>query len=236
VLNFYLSKSHFLGYSIKNKLIYTGGSMKKLLMTILGVGFVAAATDVSAHMVERSDNGAYPSHVIMHSREPVRIAQRALLGSRNGIKAVLAAAEHEGFGHTSGGYTEALLDQLMEGSFVGLHDNADGLSRDTLDVDTDTGAITFMFDPREVRDGAKIGKFTVTYTPVFSGGATGEVDTTGESIIGWTCTTTVSTETHLGRGYVKHATGEIDPITDGLGWPFDGCTVQSHTVPAVDNG
>ncbi len=210
--------------------------MKKTLMTILGVGFVSITSSSSAHMVERTDNGALPSHVMMDTRETVRIAQRALIGARLGIKAVLAAAEVEGFGNGTGGYTEALLDQLAEGSFVGLHNDGDDLTRDTLHVDTTTGAITFMFDPREIRDGAKIGKFTVTYTPVFSGASSADADSNGNHIIGWTCTTTVSTDTHFGPGFLKHATGQNDPVMDGMGWPYEGCTVESHTLPAEDNG
>jgi len=200
--------------------------MKKTLMTILGVGFVSITSSSSAHMVERTDNGALPSHVMMDTRETVRIAQRALIGARLGIKAVLAAAEVEGFGADTGGYTEALLDQLLEGSFVGLHDGPDGSTRNTLHVDT-AGAITFMFDPREIRDGAKIGRFKVVYTPVFSEASSADVaaDSNGNHIIGWTCTTDVSTATKFGPGFLKHETGQNDPVTDGMGWPYEGCTV-----------
>lgn len=196
--------------------------MKKTLMTILGVGFVSITSSSSAHMVERTDNGALPSHVMMDTRETVRIAQRALIGARLGIKAVLAAAEVEGFGADTGGYTEALLDQLLEGSFVGLHD---GPIRNTLNVNIETGAITFMFDPREIRDGAKIGRFKVVYTPVFSDASSADADSSGNHIIGWTCTTDVSTATKFGPGFLKHATGQNDPVTDGMGWPYEGCTV-----------
>lgn len=216
--------------------------MKKFLMTVLGIGFVASATDtigaLAAPMVERSDNGAYPSSVALDSRGDVRILQEALVKSRKGVGAVLALAESEGFGNSTGGYTEALLDQLNEGSFAGLANNTDGLSRNTLAVDTTTGAITFMFDPREIRDGVKLGIFTVTYTPVFAGVATEEADTTGQQIVGWTCTTTVSTETHLGRNYIANANGTVDAVMDGLGWPYSGCAVAGgaeELAPDVGN-
>jgi hypothetical protein len=104
------------------------------------------------------------------------------------------------------------LKTVQANKFTGL-DNANPVK-----IVSDQG-IQFLLNPAEIDSGLGIGKFTITYYPSLN----------GQYVEGWTCKTTASTETRLGRGTITHSEGTIEPMFSGLGYPFEMCTIVNTT-------
>jgi hypothetical protein len=171
--------------------------MKKHLF-ILGSILTFGAFSAKAYTMATAQYGNIPSSVITDKRPVVRALQEAMRSSAGGVQAALSYAEANDSDYTA-------LD-VNEGSFAGLDD-------DTA-VSVSNGDIIFTFDLSEVIPNSTI-TWTLTYTPRFDGS---EID-------GWDCVSTATAQ-GLGSNFIAPSSGEVDPITKGLGWPYAGCTVN----------
>jgi hypothetical protein len=98
------------------------------------------------------------------------------------------------------GYTTGDFS-TVEGSFAGLS----GIS-----VSNDI--ITFTFNPTEINANLNMGTLGLEYTPIVDGVVTG-----------WTCLVTQTPS--FGSTFVAPSAGS-HPVTSGLGWPYEECTVS----------
>jgi hypothetical protein len=212
--------------------------MKKLLMVSIGMASLCSFTTQGSvkYTMPKTYQSSGASMIQFDQRRVNAMVQRTVVSARDGIIAVLAAAENEGLNGGTG-YNQvagvANLRKVAEDKFIGL---ADGTGHGSVKINTD-GVIQFLMDPSEIDTGVGIGKFTITYTPVLEGsGADGSVytGTTDQYIDGWTCKTTASTETRLGRGHVTHSADTVEPMFMGLGYPFELCTIVD-TTPVVSD-
>ena len=210
--------------------------MKKLLLMSLGVvSFVAIDAKANGSdnkfMMSKTYQKSDASMIQFDQRRVNATVQRTATYARDGIIAVLAAAENEGLGGGSG-YNQtdgvANLRKVAKDSFIGFADS------NGLKINED-GAIQFVMDPSEIDSGIGIGKYTITYYPVVVGEAAENSMSPSEQYIdGWTCKTTASTETRLGRGHVTHSEDSVEPMFMGLGYPFELCTIVKET-PDITN-
>jgi hypothetical protein len=233
--------------------------MKKLLMISLGVfglcsiesqavppsptPSIYTAVNASPFKMAKTYQKSDSSMIQFDQRRVNSLVQRTASYARDGIIAVLAAAENEGFGtdlDESTGYNQVggveNLRKVIETSFIGLANTGVDTGSTVIDA---SGAIQFVLDPSEIDPGIGIGRFSVTYYPVLEGsGADGSVytGTTDQYIDGWTCVTTASTETRLGRGHVAHSQDTVEPLFMGLGYPFELCTVVNQTPVLTEVG
>lgn len=173
--------------------------MKKYLLAVLLI-ITMGSFKVDAYVMATAQYGNIPSHIIMDNRPVIRALQEAMRNSAGGVQAALEYAETQGIGNYEG-----IIPNLNEGSFSGLDDETE--------VSASSNAISFSFALSEVIPNASI-TWTLTYTPQFS----------ESQIDGWICTSNATAQ-GLGSNFVAPATNEIDPVTQGLGWPYAGCTV-----------
>ncbi|MBM3611205.1 MAG: hypothetical protein FJX18_06795 [Alphaproteobacteria bacterium] len=170
--------------------------MKKVLLSAVTV--LGLSFEANAYDMPTTVYGTIPSHVIMDTRPLVNAMQTAARNMAPGIQAALAQAEALGYIN----YSEKTI--LLEGSFAGT---------DEVVVKGDK-SLTFRVKSSEILSGTDV---------------TGEIKYTATSgpegfVSGWTCTSTVGYQ-NLGANYIKGNVTALDPVLDGLGWPFSGCTV-----------
>ena len=200
--------------------------MKKILMTtLMGIGllgvqeaFAISEPDGDNRNMPVTTDAPAASHANLHTLPTVRVVQEALLSVSRTIKDVLARAEHLGFNTlgTAPLYMAADLN-IVNASISGI--TADATIPAT---GASNGAITFTLKPSEVnRQATFADDNTLIYTPVLS--------STGGAIIGWTCTSTLGNEVYSQSWDNHPANKTLDPVTAGLGYPFNGCT---YSTPA----
>jgi hypothetical protein len=176
---------------------------KYLLATVLGIfGFSQPS---EANSVALTTDGSIPSHVILDTRPIIFKVQSILRGVAPAVRAILSRAESLGATYITASFTD-----LAEGSFPGLQ-VADG-SNPNPAVDATGGTITISFSPA-LAGASSIPDFTFTYTP--------NKDSQG-NVVNWKCVSGLNGKS-LGTTYIKAGNSVLDPITVGLGWPYDGC-------------
>lgn len=191
--------------------------MKKyLLATVLGV--FSFSQKSSAYPIALTTDGNIPSHVILDTRPIIFRVQSLLRGVAPAIKGILNRGES-----LSGTYTSDAFSDLNEGSFPGLAKVDDTLGA-PLSIDNlaanpsvSSNVITVYFNPKHVNSDS-IPPFKFTFTP--------HKDTQG-NVINWTCKSYLN-DIDLGITYIRPndstpSAKVLDPITLGLGWPYDGC-------------
>jgi hypothetical protein len=192
--------------------------MKKMLMTGLGFAFVTTlSSPATADLAMKRTSQANRANMVQFDPRKVNaLVQKTADYARDGILVVLSAAENLADAGGPSAYTtnsgSALLKTVQANKFTGL-DNANPVK-----IVSDQG-IQFLLNPAEIDSGLGIGKFTITYYPSLN----------GQYVEGWTCKTTASTETRLGRGTITHSEGTIEPMFSGLGYPFEMCTIVNTT-------
>lgn len=185
---------------------------------MLGFSFVitvnsAKAVDSSAPAMKRTSQANRASMVQFDPQKVIALVQKTADYARDGIIAVLSAAENLADAGGTAGYMansgSTLLKTVQAAKFTGLDDTT------PVTVLTNNNGIQFLLNPAEIDPGLGIGKFTITYYPSLS----------GNYVEGWTCKTTASTETRLGRGHITHSEGTVEPMFTALGYPFELCTI-----------
>jgi hypothetical protein len=129
------------------------------------------------------------------------MVQEGLRNSAPGIVGALAAAEGVGYN-----FGDNNLEDLVEGSFAGV---------DLMTVAN--SSIKFRIDLSELNSNITGDAVTVQVKYVPVGDAYNQ-------ITGWTCTTDASRSTKLGANFVPMTGSGLDPLLQGLGYPFAGCT------------
>ena len=191
--------------------------MKKFLFaTVLGI--CGLSQNSEAFPVALTTDGNIPSHVILDTRPIIFRVQSLLRGVAPAIKGILSRGES-----LNAKYDTTDFTALSEGSFPGLAVVGDNLSK-TFDItslannpDVINTVITIYFNPKNV-NADSIPPFKFTYTP--------HTDAQG-NVTNWTCKSHLR-DIDLGITYIKPnaSTADavvLDPITMGLGWPYDGC-------------
>jgi hypothetical protein len=181
----------------------------KKFMVLTFVSLSACADD--GEMVTTT-YGTIPSHVIKDSRRTVNMVQSALRESTPAVVMALKAAEDAGFTGGSPNYNDASFSSIEEGSFIGFGAPSNGAAFISVYNPDGGKSIIVPFSASEL-GAAGIGEWLLLYTPV----------TQGDDITGWTCKSTAATDTHLGKIFIKPQDGAIDPILQGLGWPYVAC-------------
>jgi hypothetical protein len=180
--------------------------MKKVLLSAVAVSTVLGFSNAKATTITTTTYGTIPNSVQLDTRTLPRMVQEGLRNSAPAIQGALAAAEAAG-----SSFTDAMLGDITEGSFVGI---------DTMAIDDDNHTLTFTVDLNELNSNITADAITVKlkYAPV--------ADAYGQ-ITGWTCTSNAS-KSDLGTNFIAMtdgADGTLDPLTSGLGWPYAGCVV-----------
>ena len=103
---------------------------------------------------------------------------------------------------------EASYPTYSESDFTGVASKYSGLSN----IGVIGNVITFFFNPAEINSNLGLSPFQLVYTPTLSGG----------SIASWDCS--VRNLSSLGSDFIVPSTGP-HPLTTGLGWPYEECTV-----------
>jgi len=137
-------------------------------------------------------------------RPLVNQVQLALLESVGGIFETLQIAEGSYPNYDGSNFT----------SVAGKHSGLSGVS-----VNNGTKAITFDFHPTEINPNLAINPFQLIYAPTINEG----------SITGWGCS--VENLSSLGSDFIIPSEGS-HPLTLGLGWPYEECTVASYLTGA----
>jgi len=188
---------------------------KYLLATVLGI--CSFSQKSSAYPIALTTDGNIPSHVILDTRPIIFRVQSLLRGVAPAIKGILNRGES-----LSGTYMSDAFSDLNEGSFPGLAKVGDDLGAPlSLTVEAnpsvDGDVITVYFNPSHVNS-ASIPPFKFTFKP--------HKDAQG-NVINWTCKSYLN-DIDLGITYIRpndstSSAKVLDPITLGLGWPYDGC-------------
>lgn len=170
--------------------------MKKILLGLF-VGFYATES-LSMDLAIAVGAFSGPQKRETDPRPLVNQLQLALLESVEGVYKALFIAEGS---YNDGGYSTETFSGIA-GSFAGLSDISVG----------PFSVINFTFDPAEINSKLSLGTVVLTYAPHL-----------GQGINSWDCT--VSNPPALGSNFVMPSVGELYPVTKGLGWPYEECTI-----------